>query len=267
MFCNKCGAQLEDDARFCPNCGAEAAATGEAVTPQPSTQDEAQPQLPVETPPPAKKKKKKGLKIVLACVGVLALIAAILAVVFYVKYWPGEFTSEQLSEIKSNAEKRMETALDNFGFSDIDVVVSIRDEVEKELIGDENPLWYERVYHVDYKLTTHGDLDETGKACIVMVMDWLWGGEVKLEGEVVNQCERNDLYESHTVRYEWRAEEESYFMGVHIPATDYSWSAHTSFNIDGTDYYGETYYDDYQVRVNGKTHSITELLSYMGGKQ
>jgi len=44
MFCTKCGAQLNDDARFCTNCGA----VTETAQPQPQTQ----PQQPVPPPPP-----------------------------------------------------------------------------------------------------------------------------------------------------------------------------------------------------------------------
>lgn len=32
-YCSNCGTQLQDDARFCPNCGA---ATGEAIPPVPA---------------------------------------------------------------------------------------------------------------------------------------------------------------------------------------------------------------------------------------
>ncbi len=42
MFCNKCGAQLENDVKF---------------------QSPARDETPVETPPPAKKKKKTGLRV------------------------------------------------------------------------------------------------------------------------------------------------------------------------------------------------------------
>lgn len=44
MFCSKCGAQLQDGAKFCPSCGAPAGATAPMQQPQQPQQTWQQPQ-------------------------------------------------------------------------------------------------------------------------------------------------------------------------------------------------------------------------------
>lgn len=101
MFCIKCGAQLEDGAKFCPQCGAAQAPSAPASTPLPSqfpsaagtpaqphrssTQRQAagapqadyapptrQPVYAEPVPPPKKKKKHGGLVVFLIIILVIA---------------------------------------------------------------------------------------------------------------------------------------------------------------------------------------------------
>ncbi len=86
-YCTRCGAQLDENMRFCTNCGQAVAVI--APTVQPNTPAEAptgdpnwNPDQPAYIPPmpPQPKKSKKGLVIGLIC-GLAALIAAIVGAI------------------------------------------------------------------------------------------------------------------------------------------------------------------------------------------
>ena len=75
MFCSKCGNQMPEGSKFCDKCGAQtvAPATAPIVTSEPAT---------VQTPRPyAEPQRKSGLgKLIIAGVGVIAIIAVLVAV-------------------------------------------------------------------------------------------------------------------------------------------------------------------------------------------
>lgn len=271
QFCTQCGKPIQDGA-FCVYCGAKitqasapaSPSSPEQIEPQAQPSVESRPQAPAEAQAPVKKKKKKGLKIILICAGALALIAAILALVFYFKYWPGEFTSEQLSEIKSNAESRMEEVLDLLGFTDVDFDVSLTNDVQR--FGEGSSSWFQRNYDIQYDLTTDGKLSYKDKACIVMCMDWFWGMDILLDGSKVNNADEYDLSELHNTGISSLKDKGGYFMGVNIPATDYNWAAHTSIRIDGRFAYGRTADEqNYYVYIDGggEEFFVSDLLKHM----
>ena len=90
MFCTKCGSQIRENDRFCPECGALIERPSEpkqaaAPAASPVVMPEAAPQ-PVRTAEPAPKKKKHtALWIVLTCIAVAVAAAAV--ILFVLRPW------------------------------------------------------------------------------------------------------------------------------------------------------------------------------------
>lgn len=73
MVCNKCGAELETNAKFCTSCGASVTVAA-AAAPQPAP-------VPTPAPAPAPEQKKSGVKPLLIVLIVLAVVILIALVV------------------------------------------------------------------------------------------------------------------------------------------------------------------------------------------
>ena len=74
MFCRKCGAQLEEDAKFCEKCGTP---TGAEPMPEEDKQSSATETVETSETPPKKPKKTMG-KIIKTIIGRTLLIIMIL---------------------------------------------------------------------------------------------------------------------------------------------------------------------------------------------
>ena len=125
-FCRNCGAELKDNAKFCPKCGATCSTENNPVTPQPAPNPAPQ-QTPNPTPQPAsaasqpapqptpayqpnpapapEKKNNKGVLIgvIIACVLVLAGVA-----VFAVTKLKKDDEAEDEPRVRTEAETRKE---------------------------------------------------------------------------------------------------------------------------------------------------------------
>lgn len=73
-FCTKCGTRLEDETRFCTNCGQPADGSNAATHQTNNTQTH---QHPVNTAPAAQQKKKSPMVFILIAVGIVVVIALI----------------------------------------------------------------------------------------------------------------------------------------------------------------------------------------------
>ena len=80
MFCDSCGKQIHDDAKFCPNCGAPNRRPEEDVTPAPipetpsTTSVEAEPLQPSADAPKKKKRSKLPILLLAAAAAVILLV-------------------------------------------------------------------------------------------------------------------------------------------------------------------------------------------------
>lgn len=226
-YCRNCGQELPDGTKFCPSCGAPA----EQETPRSA------PPAPAPEPQGEAPKTGRGRRIALWCVGGVILVVAVAVAMTVRAAWPGEFTKEQLERIQTNAERRIGAVLETLGYEDaVEAQVVITDKVEREEC-DEHVLCLERNYDIDFRLTTDGSLSAMDKAAIVVLMEDFhgtidYGGKYKSNSSSSNDLdavwdadyERDNPYGDHVRE----------IMGVTIPATDYSWTAHSGFEIDGS---------------------------------
>lgn len=249
-FCIQCGQQI-GNSKFCPYCGTPVEQKAEeAVSPAGATADQAIGEAvpPIETPisqittesipfvealnpPEEKPRKRKTLKIVLCCLGGLILVAALAGLVFYLMFWPGKFTGDQLQKIQSNAEERIAGILEMLGYDEaVEFDIVITDEVQKDTSWD----CLERFYDIDFNLTSDGTLSERDKAAIVVLMQYQFGTSVKYDGSYENIPSTMDLFARQRIE---TGTKDDIIMGVSIPATNYNWTAASQFTIDGEDWH------------------------------
>lgn len=83
MFCRKCGAQLEEDAKFCEKCGTP---TGAEPMPEEDKQSSATETVETSETPPKKPKKTMG-KIIKTIIGrTLLIIILLIAILLLLDY-------------------------------------------------------------------------------------------------------------------------------------------------------------------------------------
>lgn len=221
-YCKHCGQELPDATKFCPGCGAPVEQAVKELTPS----------APAQEPRREEPRKGRGRRIALWCLGGVLLVAALAVAMTVRAAWPGEFTSEQLEKIQANAQRRIGTVLETLGHEDaVEAEVVITEKVEREEC-DEHILCLERDYDINFNLTTNGSLSGMDKAAIMVLMeDFYWtvdyGGKYKSNSS--SGMDLNAFWNTH--KQPTAAET---IMGVTIPMTDYSWSAHSEFEIDGS---------------------------------
>ena len=161
MYCNKCGAQLDDHAKFCFGCGAQVGA-GAAATPNPQPSYEA----PV-APKKAPKKKKKGLVAVVAIIAVVAVAAAALV---FSGLMGGDTVKVAAALAKSG--KAFTNAADKLELTDVSALM------EDEKISEEVSMWIDEIYGdttfsgLGYRMAVDSDLPNRN---IDMVLTPVWG--------------------------------------------------------------------------------------------
>lgn len=90
MYCSNCGAQLPNDARFCPECGASTA-----------------PETPTPTPPPAGEgRSSQGVWIALAAIGIVVIALAIALPLILLR---GDDTTTDSTDVVSSTTITTET--------------------------------------------------------------------------------------------------------------------------------------------------------------
>lgn len=86
MFCEQCGAQIPEGAKFCENCGAPVAVEASPKpTPQPAPAPAPQPKpapKPAPQPAPKPQPKPSSKRIVIGSILLVLIIAAALFVIF-----------------------------------------------------------------------------------------------------------------------------------------------------------------------------------------
>lgn len=113
MFCTKCGAQLQDGAKFCVKCGTKVSALNTEA------EQIAQDTVTAEENKEPKKKKHTGLKVLLIIVIILALLAGgAVACWFFVI---PEGTKDYVFLQKNLMDKQYESAANKFYFSDKEI--------------------------------------------------------------------------------------------------------------------------------------------------
>lgn len=227
-YCRNCGQELPDGTKFCPSCGAPA----EQETPRSA------PTAPAPEPQGEAPKTGRGRRIALWCVGGVILVVAVAVAMAVRAAWPGELTKEQLERIQTNAERRIGAVLETLGYEDaVEAQVVITDKVEREEC-DEHVLCLERNYDIDFRLTTDGSLSAMDKAAIMVWMEDSYGnvdyGTYKYKSNSNSSKDLTAVWDADYERDNPYGDHVEKIMGVTIPATDYSWSANSGFEIDGS---------------------------------
>lgn len=225
--CRNCGQELPDGTKFCPSCGAPA----EQETPRSA------PPAPAPEPQGEAPKTGRGRRIALWCVGGVILVVAVAVAMAVRAAWPGELTKEQLERIQTNAERRIGAVLETLGYEDaVEAQVVITDKVEREEC-DEHFLCLERNYDIGFRLTTDGSLSAMDKAAIMVWMEDSHGnvdyGTYKYKSNSNSSKDLTAVWDADYERDNPYGDHVEKIMGVTIPATDYSWTAHSGFEIDG----------------------------------
>jgi len=134
--CEKCGAPLKDDAKFCINCGAklaEPAPEPRPIDPQP-TQPPTQQQAYNYQPPPAQKKSNKMLFGILAIVIIAVVIIAVVLILLlgggslsgdegkFVGTWEWELSGYGMDisyELKFDSNKKLSMSAMGSGMAEV----------------------------------------------------------------------------------------------------------------------------------------------------
>lgn len=139
MFCNRCGAQLGNEAKFCPKCGTRFGQAGadeqktshtpdvEEFVPANSTPTEADDHEPAAEAPKsgeARGEKRFGGKIVFAGIAAVAVIVALVAVTFVLSMPPGLSDDQILSDLNAEGMASGELTVSQWGANDGYQIVS-----------------------------------------------------------------------------------------------------------------------------------------------
>lgn len=221
MICKQCGAELSDGSLFCPNCGVPQAAHG-------------QPENTATAEVAALPKKKTGL-ILGICLGVVALIAVSLAI-FFLQPEPNVFSQVQLDSIKAIAQDRMEGVAELLD-TPVTIDVTVEDlGLDGLILGCEKCSEHARNYAINFDIKGDG-LSNVQMAALVFFMEYMYGSSYTSEGFDYNLDSPHDLSTFYDIHQENPAykiiDTSSSLMGVNNLPTDFSWTANSSFTVNG----------------------------------
>lgn len=173
MFCGNCGIKLDEDARFCPACGAP--------------QQPVQPQQPAYTAPP---RKKKGGKLALILIPVALILVA--AVVCLVLFTGGDKTDPNLG--KYDAVSCVVSGME-LGTDEEWIELKAHGRASLALLGDTYSCRWS-LEGEDFTLTQHGDTFTGTLEDGILVLD--------LDGMLYTYVQRPTEYSKGGHLHEWK---------------------------------------------------------------
>jgi len=195
MYCNECGKEIADNSEFCGHCGAAlgaaAAQAGQPpappgpqayVPPSPpaGAVPPAPPGPPVQAGPYAPSPRKSPLPWILGGIGVLAVIAIVLVLVFVVFGGDDKTTTSGDNGGASNPEQVVETFYRAMEKQDVDMLLgtiepSFRAELE-EALGDDLERFFEDYFFMAFPEDLKVDIEKMeteidGDTAVVTVVE------------------------------------------------------------------------------------------------
>ena len=142
MFCRNCGTQVDDNQKFCPNCGAalmQDQGGQNAGTQNPGGYEQVKYNI-YQQPEVQSPKKKSHLPVIIVSivVGVLVIIAAAAGIFFVLRNRSGEGSGLPFSEKKSSYTDPIDTLMEGMEKQDGDIMLSAFSDGTIEILEEQS---------------------------------------------------------------------------------------------------------------------------------